>query len=309
MKKIGIIINPHAKKNRRMKVNPVHLYRELGSDFVDVRATQSLDEVFHVAEEFQKAGVDYLGICGGDGTVHHVISRFHQVYKNSALPPVVLLKGGTMDTVSRTISLKGKGPEILTRLIDLLKKGQFPKLYTRDTILVEDKIGFLFGLGITSNFLREYYRGGDTGPVKAVKVAVGGIVKGIFNRNNEGLFERYNLRVVVDGKELWFNNFLGVLAATVESVGIGFKPLYRALEKDNTFHVIATGIRPYRLALQVLRIKSGKPLRDRNHFDDIASEIRALGQGKIQYMIDGDLYEVMGELKVQAGPRIQLVYV
>jgi diacylglycerol kinase family enzyme len=308
MKKIGIIINPHAKKNRKMRENPVDLYRRIGGDHVEVRATGSLDEVFTVAEEFKSMGISYLGVCGGDGTLHHVLSRFIQVYRKEELPALLILKGGTMDTISRSINLKGKGPEILTRLISLISEGREVTLFTRDTMKVGDKYGFLFGLGITSNFLVDYYRGGDTGTWKAIKVAAAGIFKGIF-LSNAGLFKRLNAVVTIDGKEVPCRDFLGILAATVESVGIGFRPLYRAYEKDHTFHVIATGMKPFNVVLQVWKLKNGKPLCDPRHFDTIASVLEVKGPRQFQYMMDGDLYQATDSLKLEAGPRVRLVYV
>jgi diacylglycerol kinase family enzyme len=308
MKKIGIIINPHAKKNRKMKVNPVDLYRRIGGDFVEVRATRSLDEVFTVAEEFKSKGISYLGVCGGDGTLHHVLSRFLHVYRDRELPPLLILKGGTMDTISRSISLKGKGPEILNRLIAHIKEGREVKLYHRDTMKTGDKFGFLFGLGITSNFLVEYYRGGDTGTWKAVKVAAAGIIKGIF-LSNAGLFRKLDATVTIDGREVPFRDFLGVLAATVESVGIGFKILYRAYEKDRTFHVLATGLKPFEVVTRVWKLKTGTPIHHPRHFDDIASVLEVKGPRQFQYMMDGDIYEATDSLKLEAGPRVRLVYV
>ena len=55
----------------------------------------------------------------------------------------------------------------------MISEGREVKLFFRDTMKVGDKYGFLFGLGITSNFLVDYYRGGDTGTWKAIKVAAG----------------------------------------------------------------------------------------------------------------------------------------
>lgn len=308
MQKIGIIVNPHAKKNKKMKIKPADLFRSIGGELVEVRTTQSLDEIFTVAEEFKKKKIGYLAVCGGDGTLHHVLSRFILVYRKEEIPPLVILKGGTMDTISRSINLKGKGPEILTRLVENLKNGNTIKMFHRNTMKIGDKYGFLFGLGITSNFLVEYYRGGDTGPWKAVKVTLGGIIKGIFN-SNAGLFRRLTATVSINGQELPFRDFLGILAATVESVGIGFRALYRAYEKDYSFHVLATGMKPIEVVLRVWNLKVGKKIHHPLHFDDLASTILVRGPRTFQYMMDGDLYEATDELKVEAGPRVRIVYV
>ncbi len=308
MQKIGIIVNPHAKKNRKMKTNPADLFRTIGGNLVEVRTTQSLDEIFTVAEEFKKKNIDYLGVCGGDGTLHHVLSRFILVYRKVEIPPLVILKGGTMDTISRSINLKGKGAEILQRLVENINHGRAITTHYRNTMKIGDKYGFLFGLGITSNFLVEYYRGGDTGPWKAVKVTIGGICKGIFN-SNTGLFKRLRVRVIADGYQIPFDDFLGILAATVESVGIGFKALYRAYEKDNAFHVLATGMKPIEVVARIWRLKTGRPMHHPRHFDNVVSTLIVRGPHTFQYMMDGDLYEAFDELKVEAGPRVRIVYV
>ncbi len=308
MEKIGIIINPHAKKNRKMKSKLVDLYQEIGGAHAEVRVTRSLDEVYTAAEYFLNSGISYLGVCGGDGTLHHVLSRFIQVYRNAELPTLVILKGGTMDTISRSIGLKGKGPDILRRLTASLREGNPVTVYHRDTMKIGDKYGFLFGLGITSNFLVEYYRGGDTGPWKAVKVTAVNLMKGIFTSKG-GLFKRLNASVTVDGREVPFHDFLGVLAATVENVGIGFRILYRAYEKDHTFHVLATGLKPINLVARVWKLKTGKPIIHPLHFDDIASNLIIKGPRQFQFMMDGDLYEATDRLIVEAGPRVRLAYV
>ncbi|HNR86945.1 MAG TPA: diacylglycerol kinase family protein [Spirochaetota bacterium] len=309
MARIGIIINPHAKKNKRARINPLNRYRELGGDLADVRATQSLDEVFTVAESFKKSGIEYLGICGGDGTLHHVLSRFMYVYRDAPLPPIVILKGGTMDTVSRSIGLTGAGPEIMRRLMDRLADGGAIDLFSRDTIRIGDRYCFLFGLGLTSNFLTEYYRGGDTGPLKAVTVALKGIASGILGLRSGNLFTRFTGRVIVNGEELWFSDFLGILAGTVEEIGIGFRPLSRAYERDGAFHTIFAGCKPITVALQVNRFRTGRPLRDPNYHDCVTDRFIVTGPPKFQYMMDGDLYEANSTLTVESGPAVRLVRV
>ncbi|MCX7680266.1 MAG: acylglycerol kinase family protein [Spirochaetes bacterium] len=308
MAKIGIIINPHAKKNKKMKQNLADLFHAIGGNLVEVRVTQSLDEIFTVAEEFQKKNIDYLAVCGGDGTLHHVLSRFILVYRTKDIPPLVILKGGTMDTISRSINLKGKGPDILKRLVDTIIRRIPIRMHYRNTMKIGDKYGFLFGLGITSNFLVEYYRGGNTGPWKAIKVTIGGIIKGIFH-TNAGLFKRLSATVTIDGNELPFKDYLGILAATVENIGIGFRTLSRAYEKEYAFHVLASAMKPIDIVPRIWYLKTGKKINHPLHFDDVASTILIRGPRTFQYMVDGDLYEATDELKVEAGPRVRIVEV
>ena len=308
MKRIGIVINPYAKKNKKMKVNPVDLYRRIGGDMVEIRATRSLDEIYTVAEEFRKKGISYLGTCGGDGTLHQVLSRFLYVYKDQEIPPLLILKGGTMDTISRSIGLKGKGPDILKRLIGAIGRGDEIRTISRETIRVEDRYCFLFGLGLASNFLREYYKGGNTGPAKAVLVLLKAVFGGIVGAKKVGsLFERFNARLLADEREIPFNDFIAILAGTVVSIGIGFNALFRAYEKPGTFHMISSGMKPTQLALRVNSLRRGVPIKHPCYDERIAHTVRILGPKKFQYMMDGDLYEASNELLVESGRRVTFV--
>ena len=102
MKKIGVVYNPFAGKN---KFNPERkqavLEKIIGNRGI-VRATQSVEDIYRVANEFQEEGVDILGISGGDGTNQCVLTTFSDVYGEENLPLVALLRGGN-DESSRAI--------------------------------------------------------------------------------------------------------------------------------------------------------------------------------------------------------------
>lgn len=308
MRKIGIILNPHAKVNRKRRIDPVKIYKELGGNNVDVRATENLDEVMAVAEDYKRQKISYLGISGGDGTIHHVISRFICVYKSEDIPPIVILKDGTMNNISKSIKLKGNGSQILMRLIRAIDHGRDINIIKRDTIKVEDKYCFLFGMALATNFISEYNEGEDRGPGKAIKLLLKGVLGGIFNQDNS-LFKRLRITAIIDGKELCFNDFLGILAGTIENIGLGFRPLASACKKDNTFHLIATGMKPLDLVLRLNRFKNGRPLKHPMHFDDIVQNMRIICPNRFNYLMDGDIYEAEDELNVGVGLQVGLVYI
>jgi hypothetical protein len=52
-----------------------------------------------------------------------------------------------MDNVARTVSLKGKGPAILWRLVRALDAGEPVETHRRDTMAIDGRYGFLFGAG------------------------------------------------------------------------------------------------------------------------------------------------------------------
>ena len=309
MNKVGLIINPHARWVKKMNIDPLQYFTGISEGYADIRLTNSLAEVDDVIREFKKSGIPYVAVCGGDGTAHHVLSRMIHLYKKEPVPPLLHLRAGTMNTQSRTINLKGKPGDILKRMVDILKKNGSPRLFTRDTIRIDDKFGFIFGVGMTANFLHEYYQGEGTGPKKAVKT-IWKAIKAVTVGGDVGtLFDRLNCTVNVDGNIVPHHDFIAVIATTVDDIGIGFKPMYRAYEKDGTFHILSVGCEPSDIVKNLVKIKTGKPIHHPYLFDSIGKKAVITSEKKMLYTIDGDMYEAEGKLVAEIGPQVRLVYV
>jgi diacylglycerol kinase (ATP) len=309
MNKVGVIINPHARGVKKMNIDPLQFFTGISEGYADIRVTNSIAEIDPVIKDFKKMGIPYVAVCGGDGTHHHILSRFINIYKKDPIPPILHLRAGTMNTQPRTLNLKGKPDQLLKRLIALLKVNGNPKIFIRDTIRVDDRFCFIFGIGMTANFLAEYYKGEGTGPKKAVKT-IGKAIRGVvFGADVGALFDRLDCKVVVDGNLVPHNDFIAVIAATVDDVGIGFKPMHRAYEKDGTFHILSVGCEPGVIVKNIVNIKTGKPVCHPLVFDSIGKKVEITSNKKMLYTMDGDMYEAERKLVAEIGPRVKLVYV
>ena len=309
MKKIGIIINANAKKNRKMKKDPGAIYRDLGGSFVDVRLTGSLAELDQVLVDFKKKEIDYLGIAGGDGSLHHGLTHAIKVYGEGKLPPVIIFKGGTMDNVSRSLALKGKGPGILKRLIGEIEKGNAIRTVKRSTMKIEKSYCFLFGTGFVTNFLEEAYSGKEKGLMTNINVISKSIKQIIRDPENGSLFQGFKGNLYADGEQIQLKEVKAILAGTVEHIGMGFSPLYRSLEIEESFHAIVSGI-PSRTFLRKLnKLKKGIPLNLPEHYDLVINELKIESEIPFTYTMDGDLYKAEKELLVRSGPLVELVVV
>lgn len=309
MNKVGLIINPHARGVKKMNIDPLEYFTGISEGYADIRLTNSVAEVDSVITDFKKMGTPYVAVCGGDGTCHNVISRMIAIYKKDPVPPLLHLRAGTMNTQSRTINLKGKPGEILKRIVRILKAKGAPKTFTRDTIRIGDMYGFIFGVGMTANFLHEYYKGEGTGPKKALKT-IWMAVKGVTVGADVGtLFDRLDCTVVVDGTPVPHHDFIAVIATTVDDIGIGFKPMHRAYEKDGTFHILSVGCQASDIVKNLVKIKTGKPIHHPYLFDSIGKKAVITSRKKMLYTIDGDMYEAEGKLVAEIGPPVKLVYV
>ncbi len=306
---IGIIINANAKKIRKMKTDPGNIYRKIGGELIDVRLTNSLSELNSVLKDFKKNNIKYIGIAGGDGSLHHALTHALHEFGPEKLPPLIILKGGTMDNVSRSLFLKGKGPAILKRVIKALLENREIIIENRSTMQIDDKYCFLFGTGFVTNFLEEAYSGTEKGLLQNIKIIGKSMKQIIMDPENGPLFRGLSGQIQADSVLLDLKEVKAILAGTVEHIGMGFSPLYRALEKPADFHAIITGIGPRTFLRNLLKLKSGIPLKIENHYDQTLREMKIQATEEFTYTMDGDLYTSPGKLLVTAGPVVRLVSV
>jgi diacylglycerol kinase family enzyme len=305
--KLFVVINPHAKRNKKLPELPEKLEKILGPSAV-VRLSQSLDGVESVAREALAAGCEVLGICGGDGTIHHTVSRFLKVYGSHPLPKILTLGGGTMNMVCHSVGVLGPSEGIARRYRAIVDEERKLPIVFRETIHIEERYSFIFGLGLVSNFLDAYYEGGDTGPVKAALVVQRAITS-VMKRSEfaKELFAPWRGEVVVDGKTLPYAQYTAVLAQTIENLGIGFKPMYRAFEQPGTFHLIATQMNAVKLVNHLPDVFFGRPMHHPETYDTVAKGMILRPEKEILYTMDGDMYTTQGELTVGMGPTLEIL--
>jgi diacylglycerol kinase family enzyme len=309
MEKIPIIVNPYSRKNRKTKGNSIDVFRKIGGELVDVRPTGTIEELDAVAEDCRKKLVPYLAISGGDGTLHQVISRFINIYEPAPIPPVVILKDGTMNNISGTIRLKGDGYAILKRLLRAIGRGRPVDAVTRYTMKIGDRYCFLFGTGLTTNVLNAVYEGDKKDIPKVVRVMIKAFSDGIIRPDSSPLYKRLRAKVYFNGQEVPSNDLLGILAGTVEDVGMGFRPLNREMPDEPGFHVIATGVKPIVLARHIFTLARGGTFEHPLHYDSHVRNLRIASNEPFEYTMDGDIYFADRELYVETGPAVTLVSV
>src|SRR5215813_8042062 len=110
MSGIGVVVNPFAGRNRRAGGRVLRLGDVLGAHGW-VRETRSLTHLADVAAECRDRAVDLLGVCGGDGTMARTLSALVHAYGSDTLPGILPLRGGTMNTIARSMGCPAWQPE------------------------------------------------------------------------------------------------------------------------------------------------------------------------------------------------------
>jgi diacylglycerol kinase family enzyme len=320
MSGIGVVLNPKSRQNLRDPGAALRLSRKLGDHGV-LRTAGSVEELYRIAEDFRRVEIDVLAISGGDGTGHVTLTGFLNVYDGHTMPHVALLRGGTMNTVANSVGVRDGRPEgLLARLVHAYaERATAPLVGVERHVMhvkpLEDRnamahYGFLFGTGVVHGFLAEYYRDGEPSPIVAAKTLVHGIgsalVRGEMIRRMAAPFRG---SVSLDDGTTWEErDYLAVAAGTIEHIGLNFKPFYRYDSRPGAFQVLGIHASPVGFVKELPRIHRSQPMRSDKTYDTLASRmVVRSADGRMRYMIDGDLHQCSGPVAVSIGPRVRLV--
>jgi diacylglycerol kinase (ATP) len=304
---IGVITNPRSKANKRNPEKMQQLAYLLGTRG-EAQATRSLDDLHRVAEAFKAAGIDILGINGGDGTIHVTLTAFLKVYGDAPFPKVAILGGGTLNTIARSLGIRGDTQDLLFRTIDKYHLGEEFKVIERPILQIGDKFGFIFGNGLIYNFLDAYYKTGKPSPTTAIKLLFRACGSLLFRTKFiKHLFRRFRGRVTVDG-EVWAReDFTTIGASSIREIGVGFSPFYRCDEREGHFQLLGIHTTPIGIVRELLPIYRGKPMRRDKVIDAVARDVLIEPEEEFGYTIDGDLHKTKDALVLRAGRTLKLI--
>ncbi len=272
-------------------------------------APQTLQELDEVAALMRASPPEVIAVHGGDGTLHRVITALARTFGAAPLPPFAILGGGTMNVVSASLGIRQEPKLFLISLLAALRAGRPLETIRRRALHIGDMFGFIFGNGLMANFLTEYYGTGSYGPARAAwlltRAAGSAVVSGPFMQR---LFKRFEGTVEVDGQPLDRTSFVGIGAATVREVGMGFKLNHRADDDPERFGVLAIHARPVALIPDFWSVHVGRGIAPGRAFSAVASTLTITPKEEsMAYTVDGDLYKAEGAISIGLGPHVSFV--
>jgi len=308
---IGIVNNPRSRRNLRRPAIAARLRERLDGEG-EVMDASTPEELERAVERFRAARIEVLGVNGGDGTGHVVLTAFARAYGADPLPRLLLLRGGAMNTVAHGHGISG-APEAILRQVLIRRRRGFPlRTVERDLLRIEADGGppcywFIFGTGAVVTFLEAYYATGRPSPLTAaclVARAIGSAVAG--RRFGAALTQRERLRVETDGEEWPDGSYLTLIAGTTPDIGFGFKAFHRCGEQPGLFHAVGITASVLQLALAVPRVRAGRPWRRRLALDEVAREL-VLESSRPRFTVDGDIYRAERQIRISTGPGVEIV--
>jgi diacylglycerol kinase (ATP) len=274
-----------------------------------VLAPKSLEELDDMAGGLRGQPPAVIAVHGGDGTLHRLVTALGRAFGDRPIPPIAILGGGTMNVVSASLHLRERAVPFVRQLVESVRTGAPFQTVRRRCLRIGDMLGFIFGNGLLANFLAEYYGTGRYGPARAawLLLRAGGsaLIGGPFIRK---LFKRFEGTLELDGQVLDRTSFVGVGAATVREVGMGFKLNHRADDDPERFGFLAIHARPIAMIPDFVSVYVGRGMAPSRAMSAVASTLRITPkEGTMSYTIDGDLYRNEGPLVISMGPPLLFV--
>jgi len=305
---IVVFVNPASRANRRDPGRALRFTEILG-ETGHVLSPASSDALASEAQKVAQAQPSIIGVHGGDGTLHWTITALVRAYGERPLPPLALLPGGTMNVVASSLGILAQPEALLAQLVADEKAARPPDVVARRCLKIQGEYGFVFGTGLITNFLQEYYAGGDYGARRAIWILVRSILsEATTRRYSKRIFRRFHGRVFVDGEILPWTALLGLGAATVREVGLGFKLNHRADDHPGRFSVLAIHSSPLGLTWDLRAVRQGRGMSPRRAWSAVATRlVIEPDEPETLYTVDGDLYRARGNLSVELGPALSFV--
>jgi diacylglycerol kinase family enzyme len=307
---IGVIVNPHARGNRRAPRRLDRFRRIVGRDG-EVVETDTEEALATALYRFREREVDVLAVCGGDGSFHTVVSHATQVWRDEPLPLLLPLRGGTMNNLLRSLHARRRGAAaMLAHVVKDYRHGRVHDTADADLIVVNGRrFGFIVGAGMFVRFLRLYYAGKRPGPLlAAMLLARLGLSYFLGTSSIQGVARPIEADVTCDGERLPFRQYTLLLASTMPHIGLGLRPFYLSGRKRGHFHVLAGPATPGELLARLWRFYRGFPAELPSLHDNLVSHMRVEFAEPQCFAINGDVFEEpVSVLDVSAGPRVRLI--
>ncbi len=305
-RQIGIILNPRARKVKRNPEKMKNRFEKIVGTYGEVNLTFNDIDLEKTLNHYKDSNYRFLGITGGDGTLHHVISMIKNRFSDYD-PCILVLKGGTMDNVGRSKGIQGSDTAILSRFIKIVLN-DFPLTVREQSLIrVGDNYGFIVGAGFITSFLKKAYEK-RKGYFQNVVAGVDTVADAYRDKKSRRYFRALRGDFYVDGERLPFQKAHGIICATVSSLAHGVHPMYRAKGREDICHCIINGRSAPWLVSHALLMLSGRPIKSqKKHFDGVIERFEISLPGPFDYTIDGDIYTSSGNLVVEKAGKVKIV--
>ncbi len=308
---IGIINNLNAKKVKKKGITS-SIFNKILQELGEARDTLNLSEMERVLDYFKEKGVKFLGISGGDGTVQQVITAWIRKFGEKSIPHIVMLGGGSTNTIMNGIGQKVRSP------IDTLKtfvsdfKSKDIKIIKQRILKVETNLNTYYGASFANGILykmeKKYFDDGKPG-VFGVFIETIQIILGIIFRIKKfvNFITPIKCEIKIDGKFL--SNTMMTVGASVLNKPFPVVDPFKNLRGE--LYYLFSNLNFFETVINLINIAFGKKdiitfENNRKYHRGTASRIELKQCGG--FTIDGELFSPNNsEVIISPGPQLSFV--
>ena len=235
-----------------------------------------------------------------------------RVWPNESLPRVLLAGGGSVNTVAKSLGVRGRPDRVLSRLL----AGSMRTREDRRPLLriqaegTEPIVGMIFANGAAPRWLEFYYAHsgrGVRGAVYSVVTILGSVV--VSSELARELFSPFEAEVELEGEPVQLDRFTAMAAGGVRHIGLGFAPFTSAGQKPGHFHFLTMDHRGWGFLRRIpaLRLGGRRALASLGHAS--AKRVVVRTPKPMPYTVDAELFHGVTRVEIEAGPEIRFLIV
>lgn len=306
---VAIVVNTNAGVVGG-RGSPVEAARRAASEMTaphNLYITSTLSELDKVCVELvNDVDCAAVAVAGGDGTLHHVLTRLTAVFlqRGVRLPPIVVLPLGTMNIVATALGLPSNSSStLLRRAARCVESGRIP-FVERRSLNINGEVGFIYGAGLPARILEMYYEMSGRPGFRVTKIIGSAMVGRI---SSQALKARATIEPPPPECDaiVAHDEYNIVMAGTVETVGFNFHLLPGAGRRDDAFIIRMSRLSALDLANQILVMREGGKLPRTD--DHEARLVSLVFDDPVKFMVDGEIKPPCREHVVQLGPIIRFI--
>jgi diacylglycerol kinase family enzyme len=304
MRKVGLIINPYAKKSRRVSGLTESLTHHFPNQ-ESVWVPKNLDELSEITKKILEDKVEVLFLSGGDGTFRATAQSLLNHKSLHTLPIFVPLQGGTGCLYSK--HYYGTRNPILHMKQGLKKLQGTNKLsVTSINILnVNGTNGFIFALGGFSNLISYYMSHKERSLALANWLILSLSFSFLFRTSfYKKTFPTFSVQI----KDNTTSRSMDITTLSCSSIPVGYilQP-FHGIKLNQFFAGIIFSKSPFRIFRHLKSLILKRPMHTPDIESFYSSSVQFFLSHPLQPMVDGDMLDPTTEININLGPQINLL--
>jgi hypothetical protein len=302
---VGVIRNPRSFRNQGLAPE------KAAQAEVITETTDKRQELFEVLARFANAGIDYLAIDGGDGTVRDVLSWGASAFGDD-WPPLIVLPKGKTNALAADLALSPGWN--LDRAIERAGAGSFAHRHALVVAEADDPQarvqGFMLGAGVFTRSIslgQSAHRWGAFNSLAVVVTTFWTLAQAFFAGNNNPWRQPSGIRLTDErGQPIAGDDpqRYVLLSSTLENFPMGLKP-FGPVRKGLKLTILD---RPWRSSLMRIPFiafgrQPRRPERLGYHWLAPDSYLMTLED---RFILDGEAFPP-GAYRVSKGPALRFV--